>query len=174
MPKKLFIDIEKCVGCLSCVLACSLEHGDRIGPCDSRIMPVRLKKQVVNIPVGCRQCLKPLCLEACPMGAIKRDPATEAKVVDPELCIGCGMCMTACPLGGVAVSREAGHAVKCDLCGGDPRCVTYCPAKVLRLTDADLVSRKKMRTFARSLASVDADRADPDQSDENRAEKGRD
>ena len=154
MPKKLFIDIEKCVGCLSCVLACSLEHGDRIGPCDSRIMPVRLKKQVVNIPVGCRQCLKPLCLEACPMGAIKRDPATEAKVVDPELCIGCGMCMTACPLGGVAVSREAGHAVKCDLCGGDPLCAKFCGYGAIEFLEEDEAMLKNRKEAVGRLAEM--------------------
>ena len=38
---------------------------------------------------------------------------------------------------------------------GDPQCVAYCPAKVLRLTDADLLSRKKMRSFARSLVAAE-------------------
>jgi Fe-S-cluster-containing hydrogenase component 2 len=47
-------------------------------------------------------------------------------VVDTDLCIGCGMCSIACPLGGITVDADAGHAVKCDLCGGDPLCVKFC------------------------------------------------
>jgi carbon-monoxide dehydrogenase iron sulfur subunit len=126
MAKLLFINTEKCVACMSCVLACSLQHGDAIGPTHSRILPVRLKKQAVHVPVVCRQCLKPYCAEVCPMGAISRNEKTRAMIVDAVLCIGCGMCMTACPLGGINVQTEAGHAVKCDLCEGDPLCVKFC------------------------------------------------
>jgi Fe-S-cluster-containing hydrogenase component 2 len=97
-----------------------------IGPTHSRILPVRLRRTVVNIPVVCRQCLKPLCADACPMGALSRDAETGAMAVDPDLCIGCGMCLVACPLGGISIDTEAGHAVKCDLCGGDPLCVKFC------------------------------------------------
>jgi anaerobic carbon-monoxide dehydrogenase iron sulfur subunit len=124
--KVLFVDPEKCVGCMSCVMACSLEHGDVIGPWHSRILPVRLRKQVLDIPVVCRQCAKPLCADACPMGAITRDEQTGAMVVDRDLCIACGMCMVACPLGGVVVNKGLGHSVKCDLCGGDPMCAKFC------------------------------------------------
>jgi Fe-S-cluster-containing hydrogenase component 2 len=73
------------------------------------------------------------------------------------------MCVSVCPAGAITLDLVEGTASKCDLCGGEPKCVTYCPAKVLRLTDADLVSRKRMRTYARSLVSAD----------ENRAEEGR-
>ncbi len=126
MVKFLFIDTDKCTGCMSCVLACSLQQGDTIGPAQSRILPVRRKKQVVNIPVVCRQCIKPLCAEVCPMSAISRNEKTRAMIVDTVLCIGCGMCMTACPLGGISVRTDVGHAVKCDQCEGDPLCVKFC------------------------------------------------
>lgn len=126
MGKLLFVSYEKCVGCMSCVLACSLQHGDLIGPSRSMIYPVGLRKQVIHIPVVCRQCAKPLCADACPMGAISRNQETGAMAVDSDLCIGCGSCMVACPMGAVTVSTEAGHAMKCDLCGGDPLCVKFC------------------------------------------------
>ena len=60
------------------------------------------------------------------MGAISRDDATRAMRVNPDLCIGCGMCMIACPLGGISVNAEVGQAVKCDLCAGDPLCAKFC------------------------------------------------
>jgi Fe-S-cluster-containing hydrogenase component 2 len=41
-----------------------------------------------------------------------------------------------------------GTAAKCDLCQGDPQCVLYCPAKVLKMTDAGQMARHRMKGFA--------------------------
>lgn len=129
---------------MACVLACSLQHGNTIGPANSMILPVSLKKQVINLPVVCRQCAKPLCADACPMGAISRNTETGAMIVDSELCIGCGACMIACPLGGISVNAEAGHAVKCDLCGGDPLCVQFCGYDAIDyITEQEAIIRSK-------------------------------
>ena len=146
MIKLLFVDYEKCVGCMACVLACSLQHGNTIGPANSMILPVGLKRQVVNLPVVCHQCAKPLCADACPMGAISRNTKTGAMIVDTELCICCGACVIACPLGGISVNAEAGHAVKCDLCEGDPLCVKFCGYDAIDYVteqEATIRSRKK-------------------------------
>lgn len=124
--KVLFINPEKCVGCMACLMACSMKQGEITGPAKSMILPVRLRKQEINIPVVCRQCAKPLCADVCPMGALSRDEKTGAMVVDPDLCIACRMCMIACPLGGVSVDTEVGHSLKCNLCEGDPECVKVC------------------------------------------------
>lgn len=154
MAKRLAINTEKCVGCMACVLACSLQHGDAIGPTHSRILPVRLRRQVVNIPVVCRQCLKPLCADACPMGALSRDAETGAMAVDADLCIGCGMCMVACPLGGISIDTEAGHAVKCDLCGGDPFCVKFCGYGALEYTTEEEAGLKSKREAVEKLGEA--------------------
>ena len=53
-------------------------------------------------------------------------------VVDTDLCIACGMCNIACPLGGMSIDTDARHAVKCDLCGGDPLCVKFCAYGALK------------------------------------------
>ena len=137
MAKILTINPERCVGCMSCVMACCLYHKERISPEKSRILPIRLKGEVINFPVVCRQCHRPLCAEACPMGAISRDQSTRAMVVDKNVCIGCGMCTVVCPLGGVFVDPEKGHAVKCDLCDGDPFCVKFCTYQALNYIDED-------------------------------------
>ena len=71
--------------------------------------------------------------------------------VNEDLCIGCAMCVNACPVGAVTLDPVDGMAVKCDLCGGDPQCVNYCPANVLRLTDAERFARHRMRGFVKSL-----------------------
>jgi len=154
MVKVLFVDPDKCVGCMSCVLACSLQHGDMIGPANSRIQPIRLKKQVVNIPVVCRQCLKPLCADVCPMGAISRSEKTRAMAVDPNLCIGCGMCMTACPLGGISVRTDVGHAVKCNQCEGDPLCVKFCAYGAIEYITEDEAAIKSKKEAVGKLGEA--------------------
>lgn len=154
MRKVLCPNPEKCVGCMACVLACCLQHGYNVGPAYSRIFPVRLKRQVINIPVVCRQCAKPLCADACPMGAISRDENTGAMIVDPDLCIACGMCVVACPIGGISVNSEVGHAVKCDLCGGDPLCVKFCCYGALEYLPEEEATIKKKREAIGKLAQL--------------------
>lgn len=149
----LFIDPEKCVGCLACVMACSLQHGSTVGFADSRILPVMLKGPVINIPVVCRQCAKPLCADVCPMGALSRDEKSGAMVVDPDLCIGCGMCMTACPLGGMSLNN-AGEAVKCDLCGGDPLCAKFCAYGAIEYITREEAALRRKKGAVDKLATM--------------------
>jgi len=157
----------QCSRCRLCELICAFHH-HRVGnPRRGMIKVVSLGKGV-DIPVSCLNCTDAPCMSVCPTGALYRKEADGMVLVRADVCIGCSMCVSVCPAGAITLDSVDGTASKCDLCGGEPQCVAYCPAKVLRLTDADLVSRKKMRAFARSLASVDADRAD-----ENRTEKGR-
>jgi Fe-S-cluster-containing hydrogenase component 2 len=51
--------------------------------------------------------------------------------IDAEKCNGCGLCAEHCYLGMIRMDRESGKALKCDLCGGDPACVRYCPVGAL-------------------------------------------
>jgi Fe-S-cluster-containing hydrogenase component 2 len=154
MAKVLYVNPEKCVGCMTCVLACSLEHGDTIGPAQSRIFPVRFKSQVINIPMVCRQCTRPLCALSCPVGAITRNEATGAMIVEPALCIGCWICVNACPLGGISLDTEAGHAVKCDLCGGDPLCAQVCAYGALEYIPEEEVPIGRKREAIGRLAEL--------------------
>ncbi len=57
--------------------------------------------------------------------------ATGARVVDADLCDGCGDCVQACPFGMIWVDEDTATARTCDLCDGDPQCVAFCPQKVL-------------------------------------------
>ena len=41
-------------------------------------------------------------------------------------------CIKACPYDGVWYNKAADKIVRCDLCGGDPKCVTWCPPQVLK------------------------------------------
>lgn len=126
--------INTCVGCRTCELACSFEHGKTFNPEKSRIRIVR-REPAISYPVVCVQCSKAPCMEACPSKAIVRDPKTNIVVISEDLCNGCGACVPSCPFNAIFMHPEKKIAIKCDLCGGDPACVRYCPQRVLHYTD---------------------------------------
>jgi carbon-monoxide dehydrogenase iron sulfur subunit len=87
----------------------------------------------IDVPVVCQQCDPAPCEEACPEGAIEKT-AWGAWRVDKERCTGCGSCVDACQYGIILMeSGSEQYARKCDLCGGEPACVEYCPMKALAL-----------------------------------------
>ena len=88
------------------------------------------------------------------MGALSRDKKTAAIVVDSDLCIACGMCMIACPLGGMSVDTEGGHAVKCDLCEGDPLCVKFCAYGAIEYITIEEAALKRKREAVGKLATM--------------------
>jgi len=58
-----------------------------------------------------------------------------AKAVVPDCCVGCGLCVIACPYGTVWYSPDTHKAVKCDLCAGDPACVVACPTGAIEYVE---------------------------------------
>jgi protein NrfC len=147
----LVVDPKKCAGCIACMLACSLVHEGTANPSLSRIRIIQtaFKPFPGDISISiCRQCANPLCLEACPTGALHVDAGHgNVRVVDELLCDGCGLCIEACPYppSRVIWNPERHVAVKCDLCakaryrlkGGGPHgkqaCVEVCPMRAIRL-----------------------------------------
>ena len=142
----ILIDPSKCSGCGRCELACSHAKEGKFNFASARIHLARLADSVSTVPVICRHCDPPLCMFACPTGALARDPRTGVVAIDEDLCVRCLMCFLACPLGGIAVSPGTGYPVKCDLCGGEPKCVAACDYGALRFVDvttANTLQRRK-------------------------------
>lgn len=153
----ILIDPKRCSGCGRCELACSNAKVGRFNASSSRIHLARLGDSVSTVPVICRHCDPPLCLYACPTGALSRDPRTGVVVVDESLCVRCLMCFLACPLGGIAVSPTSGYPLKCDLCEGQPMCVAACDYGALRFLDvatANTLQRKKAVQSEEPLAGT--------------------
>ena len=124
-----------CAGCRICEIVCTLSHEGEIQPSLARnIVHKDIQTGDLTHVLYCQQCDDPKCLKACPTGALHVDPETGARVIDQDVCIGCQTCLNACiyAQGGQGESRikfnpETNTCFKCDLCGGDPLCVKYCP-----------------------------------------------
>lgn len=108
----LVMDMDLCVRCGNCSLACHKVHGQ------SRLLrrgiqierPVTIGKQRLQhalLPQVCMHCKDPECLTGCPTGAIFRDPLGDVDI-DPSTCIGCFDCATQCPYD--AISMVPRHA----------------------------------------------------------------
>lgn len=133
----LMIDLERCIGCKSCEVACKQEHG--LGPGEYRNRVIWLgapdRPALDFLTVACQHCERPACLRACPVNpkAIVKDATTGIVSVDEDRCTGCGECIVACPYGAMGYDAEDHHSVKCDLCadrrgsGQTTACASVCP-----------------------------------------------
>ena len=155
MRKDLIIDFEKCTGCRICEMACSLSHKKICSTTQSAIHIIKWEKEGINVPMVCQQCEKALCQEVCPVdGAIYRDPETGAMLVDIEKCLGCRMCIVACPFGGSSLDIVGRKIIKCDLCEGDPECVKFCEPQALQYLPGTTLTYIKKKAGAERLAEL--------------------
>ncbi len=135
MAKPIKVNVEKCIGCKSCSLVCSLTKTGSIRPKAAGVVVHIDQFKKEEKPILCRQCKKPKCVEVCPTGSLTQ---TEDGVVilDKSKCTGCWACVDACPFGAMHRDPIDKAAVKCDLCYGSsdgPRCVSICPVQALTL-----------------------------------------
>ena len=97
----LVMDMDLCVRCGNCSLACHKVHGQsrllRRGISITRPVTIGSERtQHVLSPQVCMHCKDPECLTGCPTGSIFRDPRGYVDI-DPATCIGCFDCATQCP-----------------------------------------------------------------------------
>ena len=136
--RTLVINLDRCTGCDSCVVACKHENSIGLGTYFCRVNAVGPTGTWPDIeqywlPVQCQQCENAACVNVCPTGASYRDPDTNVVLVDKSKCIGCKYCMMACPYGVRSFNESEGVVEKCTLCSqltadgsDDPACVHNC------------------------------------------------
>jgi Fe-S-cluster-containing dehydrogenase component/CRP-like cAMP-binding protein len=104
----LVMDMDLCVRCGNCSMACHQIHGQsrlvRRGIHITRptAMRKRASFQSVLAPAVCLHCKDPECLTGCPTGAIARFSNGEVDI-DPKTCIGCADCATQCPYNAISM-----------------------------------------------------------------------
>ncbi len=154
----IVVDLDRCWGCRTCEVACSLEHGLAPGLSFIAVEQNRGRAPIPGspqgksfVPVFCQHCDDPACVSACPSGAL--DKGADGIVrANPEACIGCGACEDACPYGALFVPPETGKPGLCDLCaarqltGRLPACVQHCPGRALGLKDIESVAVSGIRS----------------------------
>ena len=154
MEKILVVDHEKCTGCRLCEMVCSVKHTGVSNPTRSRIHVIKWPMEGFELPMLCQQCEDAPCVAVCPKDALSRDSAMDRVVLDYDLCIGCKMCVTACPFGGMGIDVAARQVVKCDLCDGDPTCARFCDPGEIQFVAATSANLSKKRDVGQKLAEV--------------------
>src|SRR5919205_898030 len=103
----LVMDMDKCVRCGNCSMACHQVHGQ------SRLLRrgIHIERpknyggvssEQILVPSVCMHCQDPECLTGCPTGAIGRFANGQIDI-DPKTCIGCGDCATQCPYNAITM-----------------------------------------------------------------------
>ncbi|HXX35790.1 MAG TPA: 4Fe-4S dicluster domain-containing protein [Thermodesulfobacteriota bacterium] len=140
MLKTLVAIPERCTGCHRCEMWCSIRHK---GVINIERAAVHVIRQLPSIddPRVCLQC--GICIDSCPKDLITRNKKTGAVEIDKGKCTHCGYCILSCPYGMITFDPVDGHAVKCDLCGGQPECVKHCREEAILYMDADKAARHR-------------------------------
>ena len=136
------VDPAKCTGCGICEYACTLEKTEKWNPLKSRIRVLRFTP-LLNAAMTCRFCKDAPCVKACPEKALIQADQTGLLMLDERKCNGCDWCIQACPHGGITLDADAGIAIACDLCDGEPKCIEFCPEEALELVSDDEATEKK-------------------------------
>lgn len=170
------VDLRRCDGCKYCTLACQKTHF--LAEDQEWIKIYETEDENGNryfIPRLCMQCENPPCLKVCPVAATFKEPAGVV-LVDQDRCIGCRLCMAACPyearyfnfedppkppspfdnpMPEFPVPQRRGTVGKCILCvhythkGQLPACVEACRMDALFIADlnSDVMTNRSGETY---------------------------
>lgn len=147
-PKQLFMYPDLCVGCHLCSYACSIVKFGELSKQKTAIRIVRKDGQY-EYPNYCIQCEDKTCMKFCPTDALVWDDKVGTVSLLDERCIGCGICAIKCEYSAITfLEREV---IKCDLCGGDPACVKYCPTEAIVYKDSSPELEAEREAIARQF-----------------------
>jgi len=151
--KCFVIDLNVCMGCHNCQIACKDEHCDNDWSPYAKPQPMsgqfwlRIdqtvrgtvpKVKVSYLPRLCMHCDDAPCMKTCAVDGAVYKRQDGLVLIDPEKCTGCGDCVDSCPYD-VIYSNDKSHiAQKCTGCAHllddnwtEPRCVDSCPTDAI-------------------------------------------
>jgi len=133
----LVIDLDTCVGCHACAVACKEWNAggmaapltdenpygaDPHGVWFNRVHSYTLDaledqpEMTLHFPRSCLHCEQAPCVTVCPTGASYKRAEDGIVLIDEDKCIGCKLCSWACPYGAREYSQVEGVMKKCTLC----------------------------------------------------------
>lgn len=140
------VDLDLCMGCKACEVACKAENNVplaawrlRVKYVDSGTYP---EARRAFTPLRCNQCANAPCQRSCPVSALHYLDNGIVNI-DKDRCIGCAACVLACPYGAIYMDPETNTADKCTFCahriegGLQPACVVACPTGANVFGDLD-------------------------------------
>ncbi|MEP6655850.1 MAG: 4Fe-4S dicluster domain-containing protein [Betaproteobacteria bacterium] len=136
MKLGLVIDLDTCVGCHACAIACKewnasssvsgpLSDYQPYGKEPSGVWFNRIRhyeigeyptNKTLNLPMSCMHCEDAECVTVCPTGASYKRPEDGIVLIDQDKCMGCNLCAWACPYGARELDQDSGTMKKCTLC----------------------------------------------------------
>lgn len=146
-------DLDRCVGCLACSVACKVVNDVPIGNYWNKVLRIGPNPkpsgggsypdvELYFLNVSCQHCVDPECIKVCPTEAShKRNDGTVQ--IDKAKCIGCQFCIMACPYGVRYLNQSERVVEKCTLCeqktsnGELPQCVSQCCGMARWFGDAE-------------------------------------
>lgn len=96
----MVIDLDRCVNCQTCMVACQMEHGTPPRVFFTRVLQSEGGKfpriQMRFFPILCNHCQNAPCEDICPAEAVYTNE-DGVVLIDSDKCTGCGACREACP-----------------------------------------------------------------------------
>ena len=166
MEKSIYLDIEFCVGCGACIVACMDQNDiypEKGQPAFRRIYRIEEGQfpdaSIQYISAACMHCEDTPCVVGCPTGALTKDDRTGAVMVNKALCIGCHSCALACPFGVPRYDQDE-KMQKCNLCverveaGLEPAFVRVCPTGALKFESANKIQGVRESRFVGNIVNA--------------------
>jgi anaerobic dimethyl sulfoxide reductase subunit B (iron-sulfur subunit) len=146
MSLGFFYNMDVCIGCKLCRIACKDKNGLEVGNDFRKVKTYSVGEypdaRVFHISMSCNHCESPACVLNCPTGAMFQQ-GDGAVLHDDDVCIGCQICISSCPYSAPTFIEEKSIVRKCDSCisirenGGKTTCVSACPMRALSFGDID-------------------------------------